>query len=105
MGTLLGADVMMADAVSGGDPRAGEIQLEARTEQQQAPPVWANHAPPPGHGPPPSGSNMYSLDMAGHGHGHALQYQQDFNPHLPPRPIVTTGPFASNSGGHHWWAR
>ncbi|EXJ87339.1 hypothetical protein A1O3_04298 [Capronia epimyces CBS 606.96] len=92
-------DVMMVDMASGGDSRAEPA--ETRTEQA---PVWQNRASNPGLGHPPS-SNLYGLEMVGPGHGHAMDYEQNFDPHLPPRQVVTTGPFTGNSGGHHWWAR
>ncbi|EXJ83439.1 hypothetical protein A1O1_07062 [Capronia coronata CBS 617.96] len=108
-------DMMMPDVVSsGGDIRTPEHseprneqhqRQQQQQQQQQQQPVWQSQAPNPspgGHNPSP-GSNMYSLDMAGH--AHVMQYEQPFDPHLPPRPIVTTGPFTGNSAGHHWWPR
>lgn len=95
-------DVMMTD----GNSRVVEQQPDPRAveqQHQQQQHVWPNRAPNASSGHHPPGSNLYSMNMAGQ--AHAMQYEQNFDPHLPPRPVVTTGPFTGNAGGQHWWTR
>ncbi|KAL2432144.1 Amidase 1 [Exophiala dermatitidis] len=99
-------DMMIADVASGRDPRAEPSDMRPEQQQQQQPqPMWQNQPQqqPPNHGPPghPVDARLYSMEMA----GHPMQYEQQYEQHLPPRPVVTTGPFTGNTSGHQWWPR